>query len=542
MSKANRGQLENFKRLMSGLESSSGKDTSHSTISNPNSMHYNTSAYGDTGLMPNTIKDFANRSNSDIDSAISSMSPNQITQTLEENPEVEQYYFDKIARHVLNRSKGEPAKAAKMWKHGTTAIDEERIDKIDPMYNSRIDKWTEGMSSKAPTLEIPALQKAYEESQEVSPKPFSKIKTTNNSNIPQLKEATGREFNAFELTKDIEDQDFLEAAKQRALMKLRNDSLSEGERKFLENEVERGNDPMLKGMVEGMQNPTAGVITSYKDAGKLLASKSGEELLEGLFKGIKTGDLPTMQKEVGKLFGFLKREQHGIDGNTPKEILANVRKTYDPNDITAGFKSIDDKEAREVIKALSSKYPEASIMTPRELVADKFSNLSGKELNLKIQEIAKETGLDPSDVKAAILKNLDNGTKGFIVGPAGEYTGRVGVNSSLRDIQKYNTDDLDKLNDIATSIHEVPGHLGDLRYTPEFKASRYKTPSVDEINSIINNSKLSPGQKRKAALDLTTKNHFADFPTANAELQTILDTVQGNPETWANLNKLLKGQ
>jgi hypothetical protein len=101
---------------------------------------------------------------------------------------------------------------------------------------------------------------------------------------------------------------------------------------------------------------------------------------------------------------------------------------------------------------------------------------------------------------------------------------------------------LDKLNDIATSIHEVPGHLGDLRYTPEFKASRYKTPSVDEINSIINNSKLSPGQKRKAALDLTTKNHFADFPTANAELQTILDTVQGNPETWANLNKLLKGQ
>ena len=91
---------ERFKRLISILESSGGKQLQHKPMSS--GIHEGTKAMGEYGLMPNTAQQLA-RSNinkgqgTPLDEVIANIDPSQIEEVLKDNPAKYQEYIDRYA-------------------------------------------------------------------------------------------------------------------------------------------------------------------------------------------------------------------------------------------------------------------------------------------------------------------------------------------------------------------------------------------------------------------------------------------------------------
>lgn len=120
------------------IESSGGKDIDHDIIKH--GLHKGSSAIGEYGLMPNTIKEFINRRKAKgrfgpDEALMSQMSPEQLKQFLQDQDRVEQNLASDVADRVLRRSKGDIEKAAYMWNQGhnklASSIDQNKLDSSD---------------------------------------------------------------------------------------------------------------------------------------------------------------------------------------------------------------------------------------------------------------------------------------------------------------------------------------------------------------------------------------------------------------------------
>ena len=115
---------EKFKRIISQLESSGGKNTKHATMKS--GLHKGSTAIGQYGLMPLTIRDVAQMrvrkgQADELDQKIASMSVEEAKSLIpslisENSPEYEKY-ADTLSEHVLGRY-GDMEKAAVAWNQG----------------------------------------------------------------------------------------------------------------------------------------------------------------------------------------------------------------------------------------------------------------------------------------------------------------------------------------------------------------------------------------------------------------------------------------
>jgi hypothetical protein len=133
----------NFLKLMSLMESSGGKNIQHQPITT--GLQAGSTAYGQFGLMPNTVKEMAKRRKSngsadDNDQQIINSDNDGITNTLQQHPELEQRYAQDLAQKALDKSNGDVVDAAYRWRWGQN-LPQERIDEIkkkNPDYFNRL--------------------------------------------------------------------------------------------------------------------------------------------------------------------------------------------------------------------------------------------------------------------------------------------------------------------------------------------------------------------------------------------------------------------
>jgi hypothetical protein len=146
---------ERFKRIISQLETSGGKNLNHKVVKT--GMHAGDRAIGEYGLMPLTIHDAAKmRVNSGVadklDKTIAKMSfeeaKQKIPEIIKDNPNIYERYADTLADHVLKKYKDERL-AAFAWNQGHYTDPEVLIDrlknpetKLRADYLSRLEKAT----------------------------------------------------------------------------------------------------------------------------------------------------------------------------------------------------------------------------------------------------------------------------------------------------------------------------------------------------------------------------------------------------------------
>lgn len=103
------------------IESSGGIDTDHKEMDS--GIHKGSSAYGQYGLMPNTIREMSTRlrrSKTDDQRILDleKADDEYIKKQLQDNPELEQYYAEKLAEHIVTRQGGDLDKSAYAWNMG----------------------------------------------------------------------------------------------------------------------------------------------------------------------------------------------------------------------------------------------------------------------------------------------------------------------------------------------------------------------------------------------------------------------------------------
>lgn len=143
MSDDRKKQIEQFLNSISQVESSGGKNFDHDEIKQ--GMHQGHRAIGRYGLMPNTVKEVANRMrregliNPNIRD-VSSMEAADMKSTLETNPAYEQELAEYLANHVLNKQAGDDEKAAYSWFQGHN-LSPERINESNYKEHDYVKKY-----------------------------------------------------------------------------------------------------------------------------------------------------------------------------------------------------------------------------------------------------------------------------------------------------------------------------------------------------------------------------------------------------------------
>lgn len=132
-----------FLQLMSLMESSGGKNTKHKTVEE--GLQSGDTAIGQFGLMPNTIKEMAQRRNMQgvgdkIDNQMVNVDNPVIPSVMTAYPELEQKYASELAKQVLDKSAGNQTDAAYRWRWGHNLPNEklEDIKTQNPEYFQRL--------------------------------------------------------------------------------------------------------------------------------------------------------------------------------------------------------------------------------------------------------------------------------------------------------------------------------------------------------------------------------------------------------------------
>lgn len=113
--------IKQFKKLIGTLESNNDPTVRHPAATK--GVNAGDTAIGEHGLMPNTIKEFANRAKlknqNNISDDIIAESPNdQVTEMLQNNPELMKLYVDRIGKHVMGNSDNKQDDAYFRWVYG----------------------------------------------------------------------------------------------------------------------------------------------------------------------------------------------------------------------------------------------------------------------------------------------------------------------------------------------------------------------------------------------------------------------------------------
>lgn len=121
MSEDQKQKVNKFLKTIQMIESSGGKNLNHPEIES--GIHEGHRAIGGYGLMPNTVQEIATRMkrkgiSDDQMRKITSLPPDQMKTTVEQNPDYEQAMAEFLANHVLNKQQGDEEKAAYSWFQG----------------------------------------------------------------------------------------------------------------------------------------------------------------------------------------------------------------------------------------------------------------------------------------------------------------------------------------------------------------------------------------------------------------------------------------
>lgn len=119
--------LGEFKRKISGVESSFGEDLEHPVVEK--GIQAGDKAIGEYAMMPNTIQEFARRMGN---RKLASLPKELYPDYLEKNPKVQDEITNAALEHVFNRFNKDPEKAAYGWNQGHNlnpdSITKEKLD------------------------------------------------------------------------------------------------------------------------------------------------------------------------------------------------------------------------------------------------------------------------------------------------------------------------------------------------------------------------------------------------------------------------------
>lgn len=107
--------VQQFLNRIGQLESSGGQNFNHQPMQT--GIQSGTTAMGTYGLMPNTVQEIIHRAPTSELNSIAALSPDQMKQTIESDPELEQNIAHLLAQRVL-RNQGDDEKAAYAWHMG----------------------------------------------------------------------------------------------------------------------------------------------------------------------------------------------------------------------------------------------------------------------------------------------------------------------------------------------------------------------------------------------------------------------------------------
>lgn len=108
-------KIAQFLARISQIESSGGLNTVHPELTS--GIHSGEHAFGKYGLMPNTIREMAKRSQAKELQPLLTIPTEQLYGEMSQHPEYEDKIAQTLAQHVLNRE-GDEDKAAYAWNMG----------------------------------------------------------------------------------------------------------------------------------------------------------------------------------------------------------------------------------------------------------------------------------------------------------------------------------------------------------------------------------------------------------------------------------------
>lgn len=141
--------INSFLKVMRILESRNGQDTDHAEMQE--GIHKGQAAIGDVGLMPNTIKEMAQRKQnpSELDNIVKNADPKMVEDILKENPHKYDEYSEDNAKRLLDKTKNDLPLAATGWLYGHNQSLDSIKNKLDadPQYKERIENAMESNQS-----------------------------------------------------------------------------------------------------------------------------------------------------------------------------------------------------------------------------------------------------------------------------------------------------------------------------------------------------------------------------------------------------------
>lgn len=153
------GKLEDVKLqalldVIKRLESSDGKNTEHKTMES--GLHEGSSAIGDYGLMPNTVREISNRARKDKSltpemDMVSRMPEEAMKSHLKNHPHIQRQFAEKMATRLMDKHQGSEEKVAEAWLKGhnipTEKFTDDELEKSD-----RVKKFKEERMKMFPLL------------------------------------------------------------------------------------------------------------------------------------------------------------------------------------------------------------------------------------------------------------------------------------------------------------------------------------------------------------------------------------------------------
>lgn len=127
-------KANHFLNLISQIESSGGKDTDHPEVNT--GIQAGSQAMGQYGLMPNTVKEMAKRSDDPAIKPLMMMDQNELSEQMK-NKDLEYQVARQLADKVLSQQNGDEDMAAYAWNHGHNLKPEQIMDRSpasDPYY------------------------------------------------------------------------------------------------------------------------------------------------------------------------------------------------------------------------------------------------------------------------------------------------------------------------------------------------------------------------------------------------------------------------
>jgi len=156
---------KSFKKLISAMESSDNPDVKHPPVKK--GVNKGDTAIGQYGLMPNTIRELANRAEKSgqetiSDDIIQSSSNLQIEDMLKNRPELMDLYVNRLMKHVMDKSKNNPEEAYLRWLYGHNLPDN-RIQRLKKSDDKTMKRMRDIINTKHLMSEQPDLLQIPEE-------------------------------------------------------------------------------------------------------------------------------------------------------------------------------------------------------------------------------------------------------------------------------------------------------------------------------------------------------------------------------------------